>query len=182
MKTNHLIYALLIALLLPFAFQTKASAKGETDRTKLLMAAIGKPINDTKVKKLLKVLGDNVEKTEISSGYIEYHYKSQGIELRIVDDTLAYATLYSSGYGDYSGYTGELPYHLTFKDNADRVRQKLGKPDVTEDESSYLGLIYNADKNIQIDFGKEDGEVNKMHYVFLRKGPYVPLDLDDLDY
>jgi hypothetical protein len=183
MKTNHFFtYALLMALVLPFAFQTRAFAKGEPDRTKMLMAAIGKPVNDKKVKKLLKVLGENVEKVDISSGYTEYHYKNQGIELRIVDDTLAYATLYGPSYGDYGKYTGELPYHLTFNDNADRVRQKLGKPDITEDEDSYLGLIYNGDKNMQIDFGKNDGVATTMHYVFLRKGPYVPLNLDDLDY
>lgn len=184
MRTNiAFVYALAFALLLPFAFTQKAMAKGTPDRTKMILDAMGKPAKHKKVKKLLKALGDNVEKADISETYVEYRYKSQGIELRIVDDTLAYVTLYSPNYNDYSGYTGELPYHLTFRDDADRVRQKLGKPDIEEDEDSYLGLIYNGDKNMQVDFNKgDDGEPTSMHYIFLRKEAYVPFDWDDFDY
>jgi hypothetical protein len=175
------IYAMVIALVLPLVSPEKALAKGP-DRTKLIMDAIGKPAKHKKVKKLIKALGTNVEKDEVSDGYYEYRYKSQGIELRMVDDTLAYVTLYAPDYNDFSAYTGELPYHISFKDNPERVKQKLGKPDIEEDEDSYLGLIYNGDKNIQVDFDKEDGEVGRMDYIFMRKSAYVPINWEDFDY
>lgn len=101
-----------------------------------LIATIGRPLNDEVVQ---SAMSHHQLKPEGRSSYSNHQV---GVSLFVMDGRVQCIFLHSDGHQGYIGFSGTLPWDVTFTHTRQMARSALGTPaasdeDEDEDEDSY---------------------------------------------